>query len=278
MSAVLEANAVTARIGPKTLVDRISLSFEPGEAVALVGPNGAGKTTLLRLLSGALRPSEGSVSLKGRALAAYRPHELAAQRAVLSQSITIAFPFTVDETVRMGAGDRSGRQVDKLVDAALAEVGLADLRERIVTTLSGGEQQRVHFARVLVQVAAGEAEHGPGVLLLDEPTTSLDLRHQIDLLMYARRCAARGTAAVRRADRGDESGAHRSRRQARRNDHVGNRRPRVRRDRRGRQPAGAVDAVRAAAGDSAVNPAGIRQRPLAAISIRHPIERTRVPT
>ena len=96
----------------------------------------------------------------------------------------------------MGTGGRSRAASRALVDEALHEVGLERFRDRQLPTLSGGEQQRAHFARVLVQLACGEAEHGPGLLLLDEPTSSLDLRHQIDLVEAARRRAAGGTAVI----------------------------------------------------------------------------------
>ena len=196
MSAVIEARRLSKRAGRATLLDGVGLSVEAGEMVAIIGPNGAGKSTLLRLLSGDLRPSEGEVHLKQRDISSYTPRELAARRAMLSQHINVTFPFTVEEIVLMGAGDRSLRDAVSLVDAALDEVGLAHFRERQLPTLSGGEQQRTHFARVLVQLACGEAEHGPGLLLLDEPTSSLDLRHQIDLVEAARRRAAGGTAVI----------------------------------------------------------------------------------
>jgi iron complex transport system ATP-binding protein len=194
--AILVGECLSVRVGSKTLIDRISLSFAPGETVAMVGPNGAGKTTLLRALSGELRAASGTVHLKDRPLGGYPPRELARHRAVLSQDISVAFPFTVAEIVRMGAGDRSGRAIDATIDTALDDVGLSDFAARNITTLSGGEQQRTHCARVLVQLACGEATHGPGVLLLDEPTASLDLKHQIELLTLARRCASRGVTVI----------------------------------------------------------------------------------
>jgi heme transport system ATP-binding protein len=196
MTPVLAAETVTVRIGRKALLDGVSLSLAPGEVVALVGPNGAGKSTLLRVLSGDLVPRPGIVRLQGRELSSINPRELAKRRAVLSQHVAVTFPFAVAEIVQMGAGDRRGGRIDDLVDAALAEVDLSEFRDRVITTLSGGEQQRVHFARVLVQLACGEADHGPGVLFLDEPTASLDLRHQFDIARSTRRCAGRGIAAV----------------------------------------------------------------------------------
>lgn len=194
--AAIDARSIFMRVGDATLLDRVDFAARAGETIAVVGPNGAGKSTLLRVLSGELRPRSGVVSLKGRALASYRPHDLARHRAVLSQSVTVAFPFTVGEIVGMGAGDSRGAFATALVEAALAEVDLAGLRDRAITTLSGGEQHRAQFARVMVQLACGETANGPGVLLLDEPTASLDLRHQIDFVASIRARARNGTAVV----------------------------------------------------------------------------------
>ncbi|MGE0563420.1 MAG: heme ABC transporter ATP-binding protein [Pseudolabrys sp.] len=195
MNAV-EATSVTVRAGAAVLLDEVSFAAKPGEAIAIAGPNGAGKSTLLRVISGDRKPDRGSVRLRGRPLAGYPSHMLARHRAVLSQSTMIAFPFSVAEVVAMGVPDGHGRMTGALVDAALDEVGLTGFRDRIVTTLSGGEQHRTHLARVLVQLACGEREHGPGVLLLDEPTASLDLHHQIDFVALARKRAAQGTCVV----------------------------------------------------------------------------------
>jgi iron complex transport system ATP-binding protein len=196
MTALLEAQSLSLAIGGATLVDAIDLRIAAGEMVAIVGPNGAGKSTLLRMLSGDLRPTGGRIRLKQRDIAAYPPRLLARHRAMLSQHVNVSFPFTVEEIVHMGAGDAGRAAAQQLVDAALADVGLANFADRKLPTLSGGEQQRAHFARVLVQLACGEARHGPGLLLLDEPTSSLDMRHQIDLVESARRRAQSGTAVV----------------------------------------------------------------------------------
>lgn len=194
--ALIEADAVCMKVRQATLLDRVSVQIRGGETVAIVGPNGAGKSTLLRLLSGDLRVTSGSVRLKGRDLASYGSRDLAKHRVMLSQHVNVSFPFTVEEIVAMGAGDRARADTASLVDAAIAELDLTPFRHRELPTLSGGEQQRAHFARVLVQLACGEADHGPGVLLLDEPTSSLDLRHQINLVETAKRRARTGTAVV----------------------------------------------------------------------------------
>jgi iron complex transport system ATP-binding protein len=190
----LSAHSVTVSIGGRTLIDDVTLALAPGEVVALVGPNGAGKSTLLRVLSGEIVPQRGGVNLDGSKLHSYRPRALARRRAVLAQSVNVVFPFTVTEIVRMGAGDDRGRRIDYLVEAALAEVDLVGFEDRVITTLSGGEQQRAHLARVLVQLDC--AESGPGALLLDEPTASLDLRHQLDVLAAIGRRAERGATVI----------------------------------------------------------------------------------
>jgi len=192
----IEASGISVRAGGATLLDDVSLAVHGGETVALVGPNGAGKSTLLRVLAGEIAPLSGFVALRGKRLTQYNAKALALERAVLSQSTVVTFPFTVAEIVRMGAGDRRGTFVEQQIDRALSTVDLSALRERIVTTLSGGEQQRAHFARILVQLACGEAARGPGVLMLDEPTASLDLRHQLDLLEAMKHSAARGIAVI----------------------------------------------------------------------------------
>ncbi|EKS41832.1 heme ABC transporter ATP-binding protein [Afipia broomeae] len=194
--ALIEADAVCMKVRQATLLDRVSARVHGGETVAIVGPNGAGKSTLLRLLSGDLRCTGGGVRLKGRDLASFSSRDLANNRVMLSQHVNVSFPFTVEEIVAMGAGDRPRSIAAPLVDAAIAELDLTPFRHRELPTLSGGEQQRAHFARVLVQLACGEAEQGPGVLLLDEPTSSLDLRHQINLVETAKRRARTGTAVV----------------------------------------------------------------------------------
>ena len=196
MSAIARTDTIALTIRGATLVDGIDLSVKSGEAVAIVGPNGAGKSTLLRLMSGDLKPTSGRMHLKDRDLSSFTPRALAMHRAVLSQHVNVSFPFTVDEIVTMGAGEASLAAARPIVTAMLHELDLMPFRDRELTTLSGGEQQRAHFARVLVQLHFGEAAHGPALLLLDEPTSSLDMRHQIDLVEIARRRARAGTAVV----------------------------------------------------------------------------------
>ncbi len=196
---MLTANNLTLSIGRKRIVDRVSLDLCPGEVVAVVGPNGAGKSTLLKLLTGDWKPSAGSVSVMGRPLESWSRQELARRRAVLLQSSHLSFAFSVSEVVLMGRiphnhGTESARDYD-IAEQALAYVGMSRFADRLYQTLSGGEQQRVHLARVLAQIweppAAGER-----YLLLDEPTSSLDLLYQQQVLNVARQFARAGTAVL----------------------------------------------------------------------------------
>lgn len=196
MTELLTASGVSLSLGQATLLRHVDISLRGGEMVAIVGPNGAGKSTLLRLLSADLRPTRGTIALKGRNIDTWSPADLAMQRAMLSQHVTVSFPFTVEEVVRMGAGNRPLASVQRLIDEAIAEVGLDQFRHRELPTMSGGEQQRAHFARILVQLACGEDACGPGLLMLDEPTSSLDLKHQIALVETSKQRARNGTAVI----------------------------------------------------------------------------------
>ena len=198
--AVLTATGLGYETGGRALVADVSLAVAPGTIQVVVGPNGAGKSTLLRLLCGELRPSGGRVAYGAEAVAAIPPWRLAGMRAVLPQAARLAFPFAAAEVARIGL-DGIGRGLTRrdraaILDRALAEADVTHLAARPYQTLSGGERARVQFARVLCQLDAGRtlAEHQ--VLFLDEPTASLDLRHQGALLEAAAARARTGTAIV----------------------------------------------------------------------------------
>jgi iron complex transport system ATP-binding protein len=170
----------------RNLVEGVSLAVGPGSLQVIIGPNGAGKSTLLRLLCGELRPSRGAVTYGGVPLAEIPPWRLAALRAVLPQSARLAFPFAVAEVARIGLdgiGRGLGRREREAILAdALRLADILHLAERAYPSLSGGEQARVQFARVLCQLAAGRTLATGQALFLDEPTASLDLRHQSAIL------------------------------------------------------------------------------------------------
>jgi iron complex transport system ATP-binding protein len=192
---VLHASELTFRINGKALIDSISLNVNAGEVLALLGPNGAGKSTLLRVLAGDLRPSAGSVHLLSRELSTWRSIDLAQLRAVLPQQSTLAFSFTAREVVELGrfahCAGRLRMQDHQIVADALAEVDMLHMAAHDYTTLSGGERARVQVARVFAQVwqAPEKQDMPPRLLLLDEPTAALDMRHQHELLAAARRRA-----------------------------------------------------------------------------------------
>jgi iron complex transport system ATP-binding protein len=172
----------------------VDFSVAPGRTVAIVGPNGAGKSTLLKLLTGELAPSAGEIRLDGRPISAWPARELARRRAVLPQSASVSFPFTVAEIVALGAvGTPTRAEKEALVARALATVELIGFAPRFYQELSGGERQRVQLARVLAQLWSGGEN---GYLLLDEPTSNLDLSHQLLTLELARKHAEGGAGVI----------------------------------------------------------------------------------
>lgn len=190
---VLRGEALTVRVDDKTLINDVSIGVHGGELVGVVGPNGAGKTTLLRALSGDVELSAGTVFIDDRPLGEFDARELARRRAVMPQSSYLPFLFTAREVVRMGRapweGERGEREHGaKLTDYAMGLTDTQDYAIRAYPTLSGGEQSRVTLARVLAQETP--------ILLIDEPTAHLDLRHQHLVLQLARELASEGAAVV----------------------------------------------------------------------------------
>jgi iron complex transport system ATP-binding protein len=190
---------ITVRVGDATLVENVSAAIRPGQLAAVVGPNGAGKTTLLRVASGELTPTAGTVRMDDQALDALPAREQARRRAVLPQQSQLHFAFTVLEVVLMGRtphlqGGESRRDW-QIAEHALDAVRMSDFVERSFPTLSGGEQQRVHLARGLAQIWTPPAD-GNRYFLLDEPTASLDLAHQHNVLQAARTLATDGVGVL----------------------------------------------------------------------------------
>ncbi|WP_062207415.1 heme ABC transporter ATP-binding protein [Aureimonas sp. AU12] len=173
-----------------------TLAFVPGQLTVIAGPNGAGKSTLLKLATGEIAPASGRVRLDGVDMARLSPAAIARRRAVLPQSSALSFPFTVAEVVRLGldAGGRGGGPT--AVEQALARVELSGFGARVYGELSGGEQQRVHLARVLCQAGTPAPNEPTRFLFLDEPISSLDIRHQIAVLQIAREFARAGGGVV----------------------------------------------------------------------------------
>ncbi|MCX5533879.1 heme ABC transporter ATP-binding protein [Streptomyces sp. NBC_00006] len=189
---VAEARALHVHLGGRPVLSGVDLDVRAGEVLALVGPNGAGKSTLLAALAADLSAASGELRVHGRPADAWSPAELALRRALLPQSATLSFPFPVADVVRMGrapwAGTEREDEDDEAVAAALAATETAAFTARPFSALSGGERARVALARILAQCA--------GLLLLDEPTAALDLRHQELVLRVCRERAAAGDAVV----------------------------------------------------------------------------------
>lgn len=185
---MIVAEGLSCARGARIVLGGVDLVLRPGEVLGVLGANGAGKSSLLATLAGELAPAGGRLLLDGRAMGEATPKALARRRAVLSQSPGLAFDLDVEVVVGMGAypfPELAPGAVAGLVERALALADVASLRGRRCMALSGGEQQRVHFARVLVQVLAALRVQAPGqgaALLLDEPTASLDPLHQVLLL------------------------------------------------------------------------------------------------
>jgi iron complex transport system ATP-binding protein len=179
MSSV-EVAALSVRAGSKTLISNVTLTFEPGTWTTVIGPNGAGKTTLVETIAGLRRPSSGTVSILGELLAEMNERARALKVSLVPQHPVVPSGMSVYDYVGLGRvahhglfhsasdGDR------QIIESVLERLSLAEFRDRDVATLSGGERQRMVLARALTQSTK--------VIVLDEPITGLDLRHQMDML------------------------------------------------------------------------------------------------
>ena len=192
----LAADGLSVRYpaAPVLALDRVTLAIPAGSFTAVLGPNGSGKSTLLRALLGAIRPSEGRATVDGRDAWAWDRRELARLIGVVPQSETVAFPVTVREMVAMGRYPHlgplraEGPSDRDAIERSLERCAVADLAARHVTRLSGGEQQRIRIARALAQE--------PRALALDEPTRSLDVRHEMMILRLLRGWATEGMTVL----------------------------------------------------------------------------------
>lgn len=170
----------------RSVISDINLELRTGELTVVIGPNGAGKSTLLKLLTGDLKPTSGKVWFDGHSLQEWSVRDLANRRAVLSQSTNLVFPFTVHEVISLALPEAIYAE-DKLavIQDILNMFDLNGFEHRLFQELSGGEQQRVHLARVVCQLKCGEVNK-PKLLFLDEPVSSLDIKHQINVLTTVR--------------------------------------------------------------------------------------------
>ncbi len=199
MNSGLFADSLCVERGSRRILHEVSCALRAGGVTAVLGANGAGKSTLMAALAGELPCRAGEIRLDGLRVDTRHAGQQARRRAVLPQQVSMGFPLPVAKVVEMGLypfPELSPAQVEQDIGQALAVVGLDGAAGRFYDMLSGGEQQRVQFARVWAQVSAAVRCHGHAYLLMDEPVSNLDPRHQQDLLESARRMADSGQVGV----------------------------------------------------------------------------------
>ncbi|WP_394143325.1 heme ABC transporter ATP-binding protein [Vibrio atypicus] len=191
---VLSGRGISMQFGQQTVLNNIDIDIRAGEVTALLGPNGAGKSTLLKLLCGEI-PSNNQIEYFGLHKSKWQPQVLAKHLGMLPQHSTLSFPFLAQEVVELGAIPLSipNRQAQALAEKYMNKTDVAHLSQRLYPSLSGGEKQRLHLARVLVQLDHASDKK---ILMLDEPTSALDLAHQHNTLRIARELADEENTAV----------------------------------------------------------------------------------
>ncbi|WP_420835616.1 heme ABC transporter ATP-binding protein [Algoriphagus faecimaris] len=173
---MLQASDIHFCIRQRPIVKQASLEVKPGEILAVLGPNGAGKSTLFKILSGETSCTGGKVNYNGISLKSLKTKQLASIRAVMPQHSSVNFPFTAQEVVELGMPSNSKMLGEKHLEEVLKLTQTFHLKDQSYQQLSGGEKQRIQLARVLLQI--WEKKPFPRYLLLDEPTSSLDIAQQ----------------------------------------------------------------------------------------------------
>ena len=195
----LVADRLIVKKSGRYILEEVSLTVAAGRVTALIGPNGSGKSTLLRCLAGEEIPRGGGIALDNIDLRQYSHQALAEKRSVMTQSSHIVFDFTVEEVMLMGwvlDAYLTEHQMKKAIDSVVGECGISSIMRRNYRTLSGGEQQRVHFARALLQIWRPTEAEEYRYLLLDEPTSNLDVGYERKMLESIRVIASRGVGVL----------------------------------------------------------------------------------
>ena len=186
---MLRTEKIYYSIGRKLILDDINVEFNPGEFNMILGPNGSGKSTFLKIFGGEIQDYDGSVFYEAKKISHLKKEELAKSRAVMSQQPELSFPLMVDEVVMMGRYPHftfnPGKKDEAICNEVIECMNLSAFKERNYLTLSGGEKQRVQYARVLAQIWE-KPTTGLRYLFLDEPLTSLDINYQQEFLQIAR--------------------------------------------------------------------------------------------
>ena len=192
-----EVDQLTVQIGSHVLLHGLTTAFPAGELCMVAGPNGAGKTTLLKCLDGEITCAQGNVNFNHKSVQQWSKKQLATMRAVLPQTSTLDFPFTLRDVVLMGRLPHETGEQDnnEIIDEVTTLCDCVHILDRAFPTLSGGEQQRAHTARVLAQVWRPHPYHDR-FLLLDEPVSALDLSHQYALLKLLKSLAKKQNIGI----------------------------------------------------------------------------------
>ena len=192
----IKSKQVNFSVNGKKILEDISISLNSGEILSLVGPNGSGKSTFLKILSGDLKPTAGDIFYNDIEINNISILNRAKMRSVMTQSPQIVYDFTAREIIEMGWISKGDSHKSNLFDGALNKIiKICDLREfidRKFNFLSGGEKRRVHFARTLIQVWNDNLQNDPSFMFLDEPTSNLDLYHELKLLKILKNKSKKG--------------------------------------------------------------------------------------
>ena len=191
---ILKLDSVCFSINKKTLIDNITLDIDYGEIACVIGPNGSGKSTLIKLITGELKPTTGNIIFQDKRIEEWLPSDLACCRSVLSQSNHLSFPFSVIDIIKMGRYPINNSTKEKNDEIFKKLINIFDLNKNInqnYITLSGGEKQRVQLARVFAQIWS-DNEYSNKMLIIDEPTSFLDINHQYALFDFLKTMNKKG--------------------------------------------------------------------------------------
>ena len=191
-----EASHISVRIRDKVILQDVNLAVHPGEFTAVVGPNGAGKSTLLKALAYENTNFRGEIKINGKSAKSYSAKSLSLIRAVLPQSSNVQFAFTAEQIVQLGRHAHRSTKIENqvIVDEVMDLTSTTEFKDRNYITLSGGEKQRVQMARVLAQV--WEETVYPRYILLDEPTSNMDIAQQQQLFSLAKMVCSRNIGVM----------------------------------------------------------------------------------
>ena len=197
---ILQVNSLSYNIDNKDILEDISFDVNSGDFISIIGPNGSGKTTLVKLLSKDLDETNGKIYFNSKNLNKWNSVDLSIKRSVLPQNNNLNFPFSVFDIVKMGRfpfeSNMSRKENERICLDLLDQFDLIDKKNQNYITLSGGEKQRVQIARVIAQIWSLDDDYHEKLLLLDEPTSSLDIKHQIMLFDFLEKLNKKGLTII----------------------------------------------------------------------------------